>query len=107
MTMPEITAEAVPQDAYLLDVREIEEWQAGHAPAATHIPLGDLQRRVDELPADRTVYVLCRVGGRSAHATAWLNHIGREAVNVDGGMQSWAAVGRPVISETGEAPFIA
>ncbi|MEW9530868.1 rhodanese-like domain-containing protein [Microbispora sp. NPDC049125] len=107
MTMPEIAAKAVPEDAYLLDVRELDEWRAGHAPEAVHIPLGDLQERVGELPADQPLYVVCRVGGRSAHAAMWLNHIGREAVNVDGGMQSWAAAGRPMVSETGEPPFVA
>ncbi|ETK34856.1 rhodanese-like domain-containing protein [Microbispora sp. ATCC PTA-5024] len=107
MTMPEIAPAAVPKGAYLLDVREIEEWRAGHAPEAEHIPLGDLQQRVDEVPADRPVYVVCRAGGRSAHATLWLNHVGRDAVNVGGGMQSWAAAGLPMVSESGEPPFVA
>ncbi|GGO13203.1 sulfurtransferase [Microbispora rosea subsp. aerata] len=107
MTLPEIAPDALPEDAYLLDVRENEEWVAGHAPGAVHIPLGELQARVDEVPHDRPVYVICRVGGRSAHAAMWLNHIGRDAVNVDGGMRSWAAAGRPMVSETGEAPYVA
>lgn len=107
MMVPEIAANAVPEDAYLLDVREIDEWQAGHAPQATHIPLGELQARVEELPHDTEVYVICRVGGRSAQAAMWLNHIGRKAINVDGGMQSWAAAGRPMVSETGAAPYVA
>jgi rhodanese-related sulfurtransferase len=107
MTMPEITADALPQDVYLLDVREIDEWQAGHAPEAVHIPLGDLQQRIGEVPDDREIYVICRSGGRSAHAAVWLNHVGRQAVNVAGGMQSWTAVGRPMVSETGQPPFVA
>nr|WP_240506652.1 rhodanese-like domain-containing protein [Thermoactinospora rubra] len=107
MTVPEIPARDVPEDAYLLDVREPGEWLAGHAPDAVHIPLGQLQARVGELPADRTVYVVCRVGGRSYNAAAWLNHIGRHAVNVEGGMQEWAAADRPMVSETGQPPFVA
>ncbi|MFI0424280.1 rhodanese-like domain-containing protein [Spongiactinospora sp. 9N601] len=107
MNVPEIDANAVPDDAYLLDVREHDEWRAGHAPTATHIPLGELQGRVEEVPAEATVYVVCRVGGRSAQATAWLNHIGRQAVNVGGGMQSWAAAGRAMSSESGQDPFVA
>ncbi|GLW23968.1 MULTISPECIES: rhodanese-like domain-containing protein [Microbispora] len=107
MTLPEIAPDALPEGAYLLDVREDEEWRAGHAPEAVHIPLGELQARVDEVPPDRPVYVVCRVGGRSAHAAMWLNHIGREAVNVDGGMMSWAAAGRPMVSETGGNPYVA
>ncbi|MFI6504986.1 rhodanese-like domain-containing protein [Nonomuraea typhae] len=107
MTVPEIEAKDVPADAYLLDVREPGEWLAGHAPEAVHIPMGELQARLDEVPAARTVYVVCRVGGRSAHAAAWLNHVGRDAVNVGGGMQSWEAARRPMVSETGQDPFVA
>ncbi|MBB4916910.1 rhodanese-like domain-containing protein [Streptosporangium saharense] len=107
MSVPEIEAQAVPDDAFLLDVRELDEWQAGHAPTAVHIPLGELQARVEEVPQDAPVYVVCRVGGRSAHAAAWLNRIGREAINVGGGMQSWNFAGRPMVSESGATPFVA
>ena len=54
--------------AFLLDVREDDEW-AGHAPDAVHVRLGELGARVDELPRDREVYVICRTGNRSAYAT--------------------------------------
>ncbi|MFI6908165.1 rhodanese-like domain-containing protein [Nonomuraea sp. NPDC050394] len=107
MTVPEIEAKDVPVGAYLLDVREQGEWLAGHAPDAVHIPMGELQSRLDEVPAGQPVYVVCRVGGRSAHAAAWLNHVGREAVNVGGGMQSWEAARRPMVSESGQEPFVA
>ncbi|MDP4500344.1 MULTISPECIES: rhodanese-like domain-containing protein [unclassified Nonomuraea] len=107
MTVPEIEASALPDDAYLLDVREQEEWVAGHAPDAAHIPMTQIQQRVDEVPADRTVYVVCRVGGRSLQVAAWLNQLGRDAVNVGGGMQSWEAARRPMVSETGQQPFVA
>ncbi|MBB5075881.1 rhodanese-like domain-containing protein [Nonomuraea endophytica] len=107
MTVPEIEAKDVPAGAYLLDVREQGEWVAGHAPDAVHIPMGELQARLDEVPAGQPVYVVCRVGGRSAHAAAWLNHVGREAVNVGGGMQSWEAARRPMVSESGQEPFVA
>jgi rhodanese-related sulfurtransferase len=87
----------------LLDVREPNEWAAGHAPEAVHIPLGDLPARADELaelPDDRPVYVVCRSGGRSARAAAWLNAAGLvEAVNVAGGMKSWQTEGRPLVGE--------
>lgn len=107
MMVPETEPRAVPADAYLLDVREDEEWRAGHAPNAVHIPLGSLPARVDEVPTDRPVYVICRLGGRSAQATAWLNRMGRQAVNVGGGMQDWAAAGLPMVSETGRDPVVA
>jgi rhodanese-related sulfurtransferase len=86
----------------LLDVREDDEWAAGHAPGAKHIPLGDLPARVEELaelPENQPVHVVCRSGGRSARATAWLNASGWDAVNVAGGMKSWQVEGRDVISE--------
>lgn len=105
--IPETSAGAVPDDAYLLDVREMDEWRAGHAPWAVHIPLGQLQQRVDEVSSQVKIYVICRVGGRSAQATAWLNQLGREAVNIDGGMQSWMAAGRPMVSETQQPPYVA
>ncbi|MFI9433817.1 MULTISPECIES: rhodanese-like domain-containing protein [Streptosporangium] len=107
MSVPEVDARDVPDGAFLLDVRENDEWRAGHAPAAVHIPLGELQARVDEVPKDAPVYVVCRVGGRSAHAAAWLGHVGWDAINVGGGMQSWESAGRPMVSESGQDPFVA
>ncbi|MGP3934339.1 rhodanese-like domain-containing protein [Nonomuraea sp. KM88] len=107
MTVPEIEPGGIPADAYLLDVREQDEWRAGHAREAVHIPMTQIQSRVEEVPSDRTVYVVCRVGGRSLQVAAWLNQLGRDAVNVGGGMQSWEAAGRPLVSETGEQPFVA
>lgn len=97
--MPDLPADGL----VLLDVREDDEWAAGHAPEAVHIPLGELPVRVGELaelPDDRPLYVICRSGGRSARATAWLNAAGvAEAINVEGGMQAWQAVGREVVGE--------
>ncbi|SFQ45841.1 Rhodanese-related sulfurtransferase [Amycolatopsis arida] len=94
----------------LLDVRERDEWVAGHAPEALHIPLGDLPARLAEvaaLPDDRPLYVVCRTGGRSARAAAWLNANGWDAVNVAGGMKSWQTEGRPLVAEReGERPEV-
>ena len=66
--VPEVGAEEAEEetDAFLLDVREADEWAAGHAPTATWIPMGDLQDRVGELPRDRRILAICRSGGRSA-----------------------------------------
>lgn len=97
----------MPADGWLLDVREPEEWGAGHAPGATHIPLGELGARSGEIPADQTVYVICRSGNRSAHATHALNGAGWRAVNVAGGMHEWEAAGRPMVSEEGADPYVA
>lgn len=87
----------VPAGSVLLDVREQDEWDAGHAPGAVHIPLGDLPVRYGELDADAPVLVICHSGGRSARATQWLNDaVGLEATNLDGGIVAWAGAGLPV-----------
>jgi rhodanese-related sulfurtransferase len=105
--VPEISAAAVPEGAWLLDVREDDEWAAGHVPDATHIPLGQLGARTSELPADQEIYVICRSGARSGRATQALNGAGWRAVNVAGGMQDWAAAGKPMTTESGAAPYVA
>jgi rhodanese-related sulfurtransferase len=105
--VPEIPAAAVPGGAWLLDVREPDEWAAGHVPQATHIPLGQLGARTAELPQDREIYVICRSGARSARAAQALNSAGWQAVNVAGGMQEWAAAGRPMTADSGAEPFVA
>lgn len=93
---PQQAAQAAPADAVLLDVREDDEWALGRAPSAQHIPLHDLPARLDDMPRDRPVAVVCRVGGRSAQATAFLRAHGVDAVNVEGGMLAWAAAGLPL-----------
>jgi rhodanese-related sulfurtransferase len=104
--VPEIAVTELPADAVLLDVREDDEWEAGHAPGAVHIPLAQVPSRLDELPPDDDVYVICRSGGRSAQAAAWLNRNGYDATNVTGGMGAWLEAGRPMESETGATPIV-
>ncbi len=93
-------ASLVETGALLLDVREPDEWQEGHAPQATLIPMADVQTRCNELPKDRRVVVVCRSGGRSAAITDALVAKGFDAVNLTGGMCAWAATGLPVVAET-------
>lgn len=102
----EVNVRELPEDGVLLDVREEGEWRAGHAPEAVHIPLSELPGRLDDVPDAQPVYVICKVGGRSAQAAAWLSNLGRQAVNVAGGMESWQAAGRPMTSETHEEPKV-
>jgi rhodanese-related sulfurtransferase len=97
----------VPADGWLLDVREPDEWIAGHVPGATHIPLGQLGQHAAEVPQDRTVYVICRSGHRSGQATEALAEAGWDAVNIAGGMKEWAAEGRPMVTDTGAEPRVA
>ena len=105
--LPEVPAANVPAEAWLLDVREDDEWAAGHVPGATHIPLGELGARTGELPQENAIYVICRSGMRSARAAQALTGAGWQAVNVAGGMQDWAAAGRPMVTDSGAAPFVA
>ncbi len=83
----------------LLDVREPDEWAAGHAPDAVHIPLRNLQ--ADQLPTDQPIYCICRSGSRSAAAVQAMLGAGFDAVNVEGGMEAWAAAGLPVVRDDG------
>ena len=87
---------ALDEGADVLDVREPEEYAAGHVPGARLVPLGTVPTVVADLPADRPVYVVCQAGGRSAQAAAYLARQGVDAVNVDGGTGDWASAGYPL-----------
>ena len=90
-------AAPVPAGTTLLDVREQDEWDGGHAPGAVHIPLGDLPVRYGELDPSTQILVMCHSGMRSARATQFLNEaVGFEAANLDGGIVAWSRVGLPV-----------
>jgi rhodanese-related sulfurtransferase len=104
--VPTVSVADVPDDAVVLDVREPDEWVAGHIEGATHIPMGEVPARLDDLPEGDPLYVTCRGGGRSARVAAWLNANGFDAVNVAGGMGEWEAAGRPIVSETGQPPYV-
>ena len=98
---PAQAAALAADDAVLLDVREPHEWQAGHAPRARHIPLGQFPRRAAELPERRAVVTVRRSGARSARAAAMLARQGREVSNLGGGMRAWARAGLPVVARGG------
>ncbi|MFR9752708.1 rhodanese-like domain-containing protein [Nocardia sp. 004] len=109
--IPSVTVEHVPAEfdnvpvpaaalrPILLDIREIEEWQLGHAPGAVHIPMVEVPARIEELDYDADLYVVCRQGGRSLRVVEYLTHIGYEAIQVSGGMVAWQRAGRPLAAE--------
>ncbi|MHC6175036.1 rhodanese-like domain-containing protein [Glutamicibacter sp. X7] len=101
-----VSVTQVPNGALILDVREDFEWEAGHATGAKHIPLTQLPERVTELDPDTDTYVICRTGGRSAQAAAWLTGLGYTAFNVAGGSDSWLEAGLPMESENGQEPTV-
>lgn len=95
---------SLPEGGLLLDVREADEWAAGHAPVATHIPMSEFVARKEELGTpEGPVYVICRAGSRSAQVATYLTQNGVEAVNVVGGMQAWEAAGKAVVTDSGAA----
>lgn len=97
----------LPEGVCILDVREPQEWAAGHIEGAAHIPLHDLPRRLGELPEGSQLLVVCKIGGRSAQAVMWLSRNGHEAVNLVGGMVDWSDAGRPMVRDDGGEPFVA
>lgn len=88
-------AEHIAADAFLLDVREPDEFAAAHITGARLIPLGQLSGRLGEVPNDEPVVVVCRSGNRSGQATDLLVAHGADAWNMAGGMIAWVAADLP------------
>lgn len=96
VSVHELKAALDDPGATVIDVREPEEYAAGHVPGAALVPLMSVPQRLADLPDDGTLYVVCAVGARSAQAAAFLAARGFDAVNVDGGTREWLAAGYPV-----------
>jgi rhodanese-related sulfurtransferase len=88
-------------DFHLLDVREDDEWTAGHIDGAQHIPLGELSARLGELPKEKTIVAVCRSGGRSEAAVRGLRRLGYEAENLEGGVNAWDRAKLPLVDNAG------
>lgn len=80
----------------LVDVREDDEWHAGHIEGTVHIPKDDLPERLAELDRSRAVVTVCRAGSRSEEVAEWLRGQGYDADSLDGGMLSWKWAGLPI-----------
>jgi rhodanese-related sulfurtransferase len=94
--------ELLEEGACLLDVRELDEWDAGHVAEAVHVPLGTLELHREGLPTDRPIVAVCRSGSRSAYATEALLAWGHDAVNLAGGMRAWASSEFPIVDGRGD-----
>jgi rhodanese-related sulfurtransferase len=109
--VPEFEADdaeaAVAGGAVLLDVREPDEWEAGHAPGSVHIPMREVQARVGELPRDRRIVAICRSGARSRVVAEALIGSGYDVVNVVGGLKAWQASGLDVVTDAGAPGIVA
>lgn len=82
--------EILQSGAFILDVREQNEWDAGHVEGAVHIPLGELRNRLDDLPQTQIIYVYCHAGLRGYLATRILQENGFTVKNLDGGHKTYA-----------------
>lgn len=99
--LPEVdvaTLAGAPADAYVLDVRQPEEYEAAHVPGAVLVPLDQLAARLDEVPKDRHLFVICKSGGRSAAAVEALTGAGYDATNVAGGTMAWIEAGHATVA---------
>jgi len=94
------------QGAVLVDVRENDEWTAGHAPGAVHLLLAEVSDGASRFDGQQ-VLAVCRSGRRSAKATEILAAAGIDVRNVAGGMAAWAEAGLPVVREDGAAGTVA
>ena len=84
---------------FILDVREPDEWNEGHIPGTTLIPLGELASRIDELPQDQEIVVVCRSGNRSAKGRDILLSAGfQQVTSMAGGINEWKATGFETVS---------
>ena len=104
-TFGEVDPRHIGEDL-VLDVREDDEWAAGHAPDAMHVPLQTLPGRLADLPAGRPIAVICRSGGRSGQASAFLAQQGFAVRNVTGGMHAWEQSGLPMVADGDAAPRV-
>jgi rhodanese-related sulfurtransferase len=95
----------VTMGAWLLDVREPDEWARGHAPEAHLIPMAEIMGRIDEIPSAGEIVVICHSGFRSWQVTKALVEAGYDAVNVAGGMEAWQSAGGVVVAGGPDSPL--
>jgi rhodanese-related sulfurtransferase len=105
-----VTPDQLGPDVTILDVREPDEWAAGHIEGAVHVPMGSVAQRMatdpgPELSGQRIV-VTCKAGGRASRVADWLNANGFDAVILDGGMLDWQHRGLPMTSDNGLPPTV-
>lgn len=100
MDAAEIARRRKRGDVTVVDVRARDEWRDGHIEGAVHIPLGQLEARLEEVPRERPVVVHCQGGTRSAIAASVLRARGvRDVINLAGGFSGWQGDGQPVVRE--------
>lgn len=93
--MRSVAVTKVPDNAQLIDVREVDEFEAVHAESAVNMPMSNFMAFVDSIDKGQEVYVICKSGGRSAQVAQYLDNAGFDTINVDGGTDAWVAAGLP------------
>jgi rhodanese-related sulfurtransferase len=96
LTPAEAAAALRDEGAVAIDVREADEWHAGHMGGSEWIPLGELGVRAVDLPRDRPLVIVCRTGSRSGYAADALAAAGYDARNLAGGLKRWVAAELPL-----------
>ncbi len=99
--------EQIKSGAKLVDVRENNEWTAGHAPQAVHMPLASLESKATRLSKNKPVLVICRSGNRSRTGAKKLRALGYDAFSVSGGMRAWESAGGAILDRKGRPGRIA
>jgi rhodanese-related sulfurtransferase len=105
-TVTQVRPDEVAAGATILDVREDDEWLAGHVEGSIHMPMREVTARFGELDPADDVVVVCRHGVRSYQVTAYLTRSGVTAVNLEGGLVAWARAGRPVVTDEGASGLV-
>ena len=73
----------------LVDVRESDEFAAGHVPGAVNVPLSELENRLAELDKETSYHLICQMGGRSLRAAAFLDGMGYDVTSINSGTEAW------------------
>lgn len=85
------------KNVYLLDVRTPQEYSQGRLAGSVLIPVGEFERRVREVPKNKTIVVYCAVGSRSKSVTGYLERLGyKDVYNMTDGIVGWYRNGFPV-----------
>ena len=100
-TVTQVQPDDVAAGATILDVREDDEWRAGHVAGSIHMPMREVMARWGEVRAAADLVVVCRHGVRSHQVAGYLARAGVDAVNLDGGLVAWSRAGRPVVTDDG------
>lgn len=93
--MKSVTVNEVPADAQFIDVREVDEYREVHAAGTVNMPMSEFTMHTGKIDKERPSYVICKSGGRSAQVCEYLNEIGYDAINVEGGTNAWVSAGLP------------